>query len=267
MQAGADFLPKRRSKRTRKSKNKNKRAVARLVKPLGIESKYYDTMSHGTTAYNITTNPASTDSNLSPRDMDCFNAMRNTADPDGRVGRQITMQSIQLRGCVRFPQTSTAGTVTAMIVRLALLVDHQPNSGAVEPIWNTIFESLAWDGADNVIRTIPNELAVFQFRALRNSKRFTILWDEVITYRYDDAYVTTTAAGVATVIKTNGSAYAFHVMRDLKDMVTEYHTNADLGDIGDIITNAVVLYGICSPLSTGNVNPTIDYVARLRYRG
>lgn len=262
MQA-AEFVPKRGGKRSRVDNKKF--TVSKLVRPLGIETKFYDTFSHSTTPVPLDDDPSNVATNVSPADMDSFNAMPQGDNSYMRDGRTVTMKSIQLRGSVNFPATSTAGTITSLGVRLALVVDHQNNNFPSTVVWNTVFESSGFDGADSAFSAIPARLACMQFRTLRQSKRFTVLWDEMIQYTYDDTYVTTTSAGVASVIKTNGGRFWFHVMRDLNDMIVHYTTTN--GNATDISDNNIMLLAVSSIASSGATLPTLDYVSRLRFRG
>jgi len=260
MQA-AEFVPKSRGKRSRSKKTKKR---SRLLRPFGIETKSYDVTS-GDTEFQIEDTPASTLTNISPTLLDSFNSPIQGDTSASRDGRQITMQSIQLRGHVRFPATLTAGTIGPQTVRMVLCVDHQCNNFAAQVQWQDVFVNSARNGDSGVFAVVPDRLCTYMYRNLSNNKRFTVLWDEVIQYNYDDTYVTTTVAGVATVIKTNGGIYNFHVLRDLKDMVVNFTTNN--GNATDITDNNIMLLAIALPVTAGSSLPFVDYVSRLRFRG
>lgn len=259
----AESYPKRSTKR--KYEKGQKYSVSKLLKPLGVETKFYDTFSHLTTSIQLDDDPTNVTTNVSPADMDSFNAVEQGDLSYMREGRQITMKSIQLKGVVNFPATSTAGTVGAMAVRLVLLVDHQNNNGPSVVVWNSVFELSGYEGGAGTFAVIPARLAIMDYRALRTGKRYTILWDEMIQYRYDDPYVTTEVGGSATVIKTNGGKYWFHIMRDLNDMVVNYSTTN--GDATDIVDNNIIMLAFALPVTSGATLPTLDYVSRLRFRG
>lgn len=156
-----------------------------------------------------------------------LNAMVPGATEYQRVGRKISMSSVQLRGFIRFRQAGTAPSND--FIRAILFYDRQPNGAA--PVLADVLQDV-----DN---TGGNSSTSLSSLNINNADRFKIL---------RDMYWSVPSASVATAQNgTTGGAQlldykpaSFREFVSLKGM--EVHFNAGTaGTIADITTGSLYL--------------------------
>lgn len=141
-----------------------RRRVARVAKGVKnlrrlIEYKYYDTAT-GTTAIGNTT---------------ATNAAILLVDPAAgtgvtqRVGRNITVHRISIRGTFSYAEVGTATDALPMRFRVALVMDRRVTTPGTAPVIDTIWDDAAGGG----------NAWVDSYRNLQNYSHYKILWDKV----------------------------------------------------------------------------------------
>lgn len=88
----------------------------------------------------------------------CLNALAEGADNTGRVGRQVFIKSVELRGLINSDPQVTAATLCRMLI----IWDNANNSSPTVPVGSDILQT-------DTSTSMPN---------VNNAFRFTILWDQ-----------------------------------------------------------------------------------------
>lgn len=155
------------------------------------------------------------------------NSVDRGTDNTERIGRQITMKSLYVKGIMKY-QASFPTAVVDQMVRLLIVIDKEPN-GAVYTL-------------DEVLTSI----GVNTFRNLDNKSRFVIL--------YDRKFNINTAS-------EPGSFKQFKYFRRFNLPITYTGTG---GSIADINKNSIYIWG-CGTTATGSTTISVEGVARIRY--
>jgi len=179
-------------------------------------------------------------------------AVVNTIQPGtgswNRIGKKIKMKSLRYKLGVYNRVTPTAGSSAQNQIRICVVYDKQPSSGAV-PSFDTIFGSTSQTGTEAV-------LSIFDSLRVDNTERFSVLKDDVFT---------SNNMPVSTPNISEWQAYV-DVFIPLKGLETVFSGQSNPCTIADISTGA--LYIICRAVDnaagTGQAAIT-DSSVRLRY--
>lgn len=229
----------KRGKKGRKVANKRKPMNYRTGGYQGLELKYFDTTK------SITTIGADwATSGFDPDTILCLSAPGQGDGANERIGRKITIHSVEVTGRVRLIADDTVASPpsSGRNVRLILVVDKQTNQTA-----------LASGGL--VISTFGSGQQEYGHRNLEHIKRFKVLADLWIQLDW------TASNGISGSENYVGQSKVFHIKRTMKMPVI--FTDGD-GDIASVSDNSIhmlaVTNGVVSELAA-------DYVARIRFTG
>lgn len=164
-----------------------------------------------------------------------------------RIGRQIAMKSLHVRGGVVC--TNQAGNVNGEHFRIAVVYDRQPNGA--NPTYSDIFTSYDLNGTVS-----SGSATVFDGPNVNNCERFLILADEHVTL---PSTAGATAAGVST---DQQQKITFDRFIDLKGLPVHYKGEA--GTIADIATGALFVVTLGSQASA-SAACAFQWLGRLRY--
>lgn len=146
-----------------------------------------------------------------------------------RIGREVTLKSIQIRASIH---ANTASTMAD--VRLVLVYDKQAN------------------GTDLSFTSVFDTQTVESFPKLENSKRFVILWDKNMTILSN-----TTTPVNDNVLRT----IDFYKKVNLKQLYSGTGSSYT-----DLQTGSLYLMAICDvPVGAGTVQPSWTGMMRVRY--
>lgn len=159
------------------------------------------------------------------------------------------MQSLQITGNIVMEKQNDETTPDNIpIVKLWLVLDTQTNGGTATGL-----------DSENVY-TNPAAAALMGCSVLRNmlyTKRYKILKQLTVQLPQPSLGTANTSA-----MDQEGQHCQFDINVDLKGLKTEFLGNA--GTVADIVDNGLFLIG-CT--SSNNTSPSVNYNARLRYRG
>lgn len=155
-------------------------------------------------------------------------------DINERIGRQITMRSIQATILIR----STGAAGTPHVGRVLLVYDRQCNAAALT--------------AANVLATVGSAQAVVTMRNLENRNRFSILMDRRVSFSAN--------MGGAGVGMDNTRMVQFY--RKLNHPVA--YNNGDAGSIADITSGSLYLVMV-TDTNVAADEPEFSYQTRVRY--
>lgn len=170
------------------------------------------------------------------------------AGPNERVGRTVTLKSIQAKGLIRFPvQTGAASADLGTVeIYLALVWDKQTN-GAVFGGYDVFATP---DG--------PADKSTLMFRNLSNTSRFQILWSDTF-YMPHRAMVHN-----GTTIDKASVTVPFEFYKDL-NIPVQYNAVATTGVIGTVTDNSLNMLYAASEDGPTVTDPTIDMNYRIRF--
>lgn len=163
-----------------------------------------------------------------------LNGLVQGVDENARIGRQINLKSIFLRGNVSVAQTTTGQGALRTIILIDQEVPQVGGSGVVM----SITDYLTADGL-----AFPANL--------NNRKRFKVLMDEVVPI-----------SGVASVGTGNPTSYQPYFYKKL-DYTSEFGSGGGAGTIADFTKNAVYLITYAINLAT--TAPIVNMYARVRF--
>lgn len=194
-----------------------------FLKPRNIELKGMDTiLGDGITAITATTN-----TNF---DCYCLNLIQQGAGSWNRVGRNVNLNSVRIRGSINFQNeiTPTVADYTDNWVRMIVVWDKQP-SGAI-PTFNQVFGQTDQNG--NETSYILNSVR------FDNMERFQVLRDRIITADQD---------GAGSVVDVNGgqTRRKYCVFEDfikLNGKITTFSGQSAPMTIADVSTGALLVY-------------------------
>lgn len=223
----------------------SRRNTAYLAKrqSLSSEKKGMDTIIASQVMVDTTgTNGSSTTLNLIQQGSGSWN----------RVGRQVTLKSIRLKGNIIYSYVVGATPFNSLIstCRMVLVWDKQP-SGAAVPNFDTIFGCTAQDGTESTLVTSQLKYD--------NMGRFKILRDCSFTPPNIQSNLAVTANTVFAQIAVDEYV-------KLGNKVTIFSGQSAPMTIADISTGALYVYfRDCDPTAGSVWTTAVDFNCRLRY--
>jgi len=183
---------------------------------------------------------------------DCIvlNLVQQGAGSWNRIGRKINLQSVRLRGQVRWLNTASSNNWAGNTLRMVVVWDKQP-SGAAIPAFDTVFGKTAQDGTEST--------TFLDAVKYDNMDRFSILRDCVMNFT--SQIVTNPITGVAVQLQT------FDEFIKLGNREVVFLGQSAPMTIADISTGALYVY-FRSAAADNDVNDiAIDSLsfARVRY--
>lgn len=157
-----------------------------------------------------------------------------------RQGRKVTIRSIQFRGKVNFPSTSTILDMDQR-VRILVYVDSQTNKLAA-PLADIV----------NTAGTVD----IDAFRDLSNTSRFKVLMDRIVNLP-----VHAVRQSSATVGANVPQLHSWQFFKKL-NVPIEYDSSADDGTLATITSNNIGIFAISH---TATEAPLVGYTCRVRY--
>lgn len=166
-----------------------------------------------------------------------LNGITQGVDENTRIGRQMNMKSIYLRGNITSSSTTTGTGVIRTMIVLDKEVPQVSSTGQIMAITDFL--------VGNDINALNN---------LNNRKRFLTLHDEFNIFA---------GSYVGTSVQTTGNPTS-HVLNWYKnvDITCEFNSQ-DNGTIADFTKNALYLITYSSGLSGGNLQGTVN--TRIRF--
>lgn len=254
---------KRSSKRPRKSSSSKKRAAksrsrraakdrslnVRTFGRMGIELKYFDSYVNPTTVVTVPGSYGNGIYNPDPNVQGTNNsfAMAEGSGPSDRIGKQICIKSLQIRGGVDSLTSAITGPFPppSMIVHVAVVLDRQTNGAACT--------------APDIFKVFSPNFpgAAFPMRNLNYGKRFKILKSETFSHsltQYRLVPATTTYSPAHQI-------YTFDWFIPM-DLIVNYTEN-DGPDIANIIDHSVHVFVVTNYENQA----VVGYNARIRYLG
>lgn len=216
---------------------------------LGLEKKYLDTrrisveIVTDNLCANMVYNPSYADIN-----HDLISAPQQGPGPTQRIGKSITIKSVQVRGSVNVPGVTISSSFETPYVFLALVHDTQTNGAQCT-------------GPD--VFTNPGAVyhtLVTPFRNLINSKRFKILKSACLPFPVADAWYT----GSANV--SSGTSVTFDWYLPCEIPVN--FTDGTEGKVANVVDNSLhVLAAVSTGPHITGPPAYLDYSARIRFLG
>lgn len=216
---------------------------------LGLEKKYLDTrrvsaeiLAPGSLT-SMVYNPLAADIAY-----DCISTPAIGVGPTNRLGKHITLKSIQLRGAAHIDNTTLGSGYAIPSLFLALVLDTQTNGA--QCVGTDIFSN-----PGNTSHT-----AVHPLRNLLNSKRFRVLKEACIPFPTSDSWYT----GAANVLAGSRVDFDWYLPCE----ISVNFNDASEGLVANVIDNTV---HVLAAVSTGAhvLGPPVylDYNARVRFLG
>jgi len=167
-----------------------------------------------------------------------------------RVGRKINLQSVRLRGQVRWLNTASSNNWASNTLRMVVVWDKQP-SGAAIPSFDTVFGKTAQDGTESTTFLDPVKYD--------NMDRFSVLKDCVMNFTSE--IVTNPITGIAVQLQT------FDEFIKLGGREVVFLGQTAPMTIADISTGALYVYFRAAAADNDVNDLSIDSLsfARLRY--
>lgn len=225
-------------------------ALARVARATeGVEKKYFDSVK----VQSAISAPADAeDGEQDPATLLCLNCPAQSDGPQGRDGRQISMDSINIKGVISCPGTEDeANPDVYPTIFVALVLDRQTNAAQLNS--EDVFHN---PGSNAVLATSP-------YRDLDFTKRFKVL--KTVTIKPID--FTSSLASVpitSTTYAHNGVDVPFSMFYDLKGMKVNFLAAQTESVIAAIADNSLHVIAYASNVTAG---PLISYNSRLRFRG
>lgn len=210
------------------------------------EMKYFDTALAGTSLTATTTTwPAGTV--VDPTTFNTLVVPQVGAAINQRIGREVKIMKIQIRGHLSTPAQATVNTADAGApIRMILVQDMQTNSAQM-----TAAQLLS----DNS----TSETTINSFQNLNNFGRFKVLKDKRI-----DLYNPNLAGEVAAAnVIQNGLVKSFKITHKFRKPVSIRFNATNGGTVADIVDNSFHL--ICAAQNIA-LAPAITYVCRVGFK-
>lgn len=237
-----------RTRGTFTAPRRRRAANLRIAGFLGIENKFFDTAATSLALVSPVDAAGGEVNPELPNTAVTFNSPAQGEGEQDRDGRQITMNSLTIRGILDIgTQANVTATDTVPSVLIALILDTQTNAVKLN----------SEDVYKNTGSTAP--LAASVLRNLQNSKRFRVLRKIMIQ--------PATAPQVTydgTNIEVTGVHTPWEMHIDLKSMKTNFKSGGTTADVANIMDNSIQLVAFCT--STSYI-PKLSYNARLRFMG
>nr|CRY97257.1 hypothetical protein [uncultured prokaryote] len=225
-------------------------ALARVARATeGVEKKYFDSK----LVQSAISSPADAeDGEQDPATLLCLNCPAQSDGPQGRDGRQISMDHINVKGVISCPGTEDeANPDVYPTIFVALVLDKQTNAAQLNS--EDVFEN---PGSNAVLATSP-------YRDLDFTKRFKVLKTVIIKPK-DFTSALASVPNTSTTYSHDGVDVPFALYYDLKGMKVNYLAAGTTSVIGAIADNSIHVIAYASNVTAG---PLISYNARLRFRG
>jgi len=218
-----------------------RRAIGMMSRRNALEMKGVDTNLSLTPIINTSTTNGSSF---------LLNAIAPGSGSFNRIGRKASLKTLRIKGGFTFVMTPSAnGSVQENSVRMVIIWDKQPNSGAI-PTWDLIFGST--DQAGTETSTVLSPLRY------DNMDRFQVLRDK--------SFDVPTIAGNVVSTAQIGQFVSVDEFLSLKGRETTYSGQSATCTTADISTGALYVYFRAqNNAATATVNVDADTIARLRY--
>lgn len=181
--------------------------------------------------------------------LQLLNAMTNGTEQNFRLGDQITMTSLQMRGAITAADTQDLPTH----VRMIIFMDRQANNAAP----SVISSAGAFNGllaADTLQVATDPWTATYSPFSYEQQKRFRVL--------YDKRYV----LNPHVVGPTTGTYVPYQVKFNVKLKLGKVVKYSDTGNtIADISTNSLYVVWL-SDVPNAPEQPTVDYWSRIYFK-
>lgn len=187
---------------------------------------------------------------IDPTTLNCLNCPAQGTGETSRLGRQITMGSIYVKGMVNISQQSNQ-TATDIIptVMIALVLDKQTNGAQLnsEDVYTN--------------QSGFSTLAPMPMRNLENIQRFQVLK----TVRIGPQEIAGSIQPVydGTNIEQMGANVPFEMYVNLKNMKVNFISGETGSSVSAIADNSLHLVAFCSNVGTA---PSVLYNSRLRFK-
>jgi len=213
---------------------------------LGIEKKFLDT---GIATTNLVVSAACQSCEFDPTTALCLNAPVVSDGQSGREGRQITMDSIEIKGSVYIPPTANQNQVVAApIVTVFLVLDKQTNGAQLNS--EDVFVS-PYSAQANA--SMPS-------RNLEYEKRFSVL----ASRRINPIAMPLSFNVDTDVVYSSGIFHPFTLRKNLKGMKVNFKQTGTDGTVATITDNSLHIIATCTGIGA---EPQMFYNSRLRFRG
>jgi len=230
------------SRKSRYTSKRNQPNYKALRKNTG-EKKGMDTLIGSATIIDTTTTNGS---------CTVLNLVQQGSGSWNRIGRQIYLKSVRIRGVINcaITTTTTPWSTSTSTCRMVLVWDKQPSGGTI-PTWDTIFGVTAQDGTES--STVTSNLRY------DNMGRFQVLRDVILTCENIQSNLAVNANNVAADMQIDEYV-------KLGNRTTIYQGQNTPMTIADISTGALYLFFRDCSTGTANTWTTgLDLNARLRY--
>lgn len=216
---------------------------------LGLEKKYLDTrrisveLTNTAALANMVYNPLAAD-----QGYDCISTPETGVGPTNRLGKHITIKSVQIRGTFASIWEVLGSGFSTPSVFIALVLDTQTNGAQCTAA--DIFTN-----PGNVINT-----AVHPLRNLINAKRFRVLKEELLTLPTSESWYT----GAQNVVSGTRADFDWYLPCEIQ---VNFKDDSQ-GLVANVIDNS--LHVICATSSGAHLTfPPVylDYSARVRFLG
>lgn len=247
---------KKYNRRRTKYKGRYRKSVAAEVKRVlngrtggfvGLEKKFFDSGFNGA----LSANGTAIDGEKDPTTLLCLNCPAQGDGESQRDGRQISMQSINVKGVVQIAAQAdqTAGDQVPDIF-IALVLDKQTNGVQLDS--EDVFDNPASATA----------LAAQPFRNLEYSQRFRVL--KTVKVSAQDLAGAIQPVFDGTNIEQQGAQIPFSMYCKLNGMKVNFISGQTTSVIAAIADNSLHIVAYASNTSMA---PVLTYSSRLRFVG
>jgi len=216
---------------------------------LGLEKKFFDTGRAPSTIVTVSTwangiyNPTITFPVI-PGDTNCLSAPPQGAGASQRIGKSITIKSIQFKGAVYWIPYAAESAASSRTCFVALVLDTQTNGA--QCIAPDIFQNVC-----NANQTLPTPT-----RNLLNAKRFKILKSEVFEM---DPQTSLALAGPEYVVAGRSKPIDWYLPCEIPVNFLEETDST----VANVVDNSVHVVVSCSDPNYA----VVAYNARIRFLG
>lgn len=218
--------------------------LARIKAQLSTDHKFYDTV------FSATSLSASAAGGVNDPSAGCLSAPAQGGGATDRIGDEIAITSVHIRGMVYFaaqlfdPSTPANIPVTPAI-RIALVQDNQTNQ-------TQMLSTDLYATGTSVITALRN---------MSNTRRFTVLKE----IDYSPEMVTTSGYGTANACYTMARDWYWQIDHVFKTPVkVRFEVGATSADVANVIDKSLHLIAYTS---NTDMDPQILYNARIRFVG
>lgn len=185
-----------------------------------------------------------------PTTILCLNGVGQGDTMSTRIGTKITMEKLFMNGVITVsPEDAITAGERMPCIFVAIVLDTQTNGGSATGIDSeNVFSNPAGDSS----------LASTPLRNMSYTERYKVLKTKTIRVPQLSSFQNGTNGSV------NGVNIPFSMSVKLGGLNTKFQTGTTTGYVGTVIDNSLhcIAYS-----SSSDLNPTIGYNARLRYRG